>query len=54
MCGRFIQRYTWREIHDHYDLAPTDTVDVVKLANGGTMELVPMRWVSFPTGGKSP
>ncbi|HWN48651.1 MAG TPA: SOS response-associated peptidase family protein [Xanthobacteraceae bacterium] len=57
MCGRFTQRYTWREIDDRYDLtgaarnlqahynvAPTDTVEVVKPVDGGTTELVPMRW----------
>jgi putative SOS response-associated peptidase YedK len=40
MCGRFTQRYMWREIHDlydltgaarnlqaHYNIAPTDTVE---------------------------
>ena len=67
MCGRFTQRYTWREIHDlydltgparnlqaHYNIAPTDTVDVVKLANGGTMELVPMRWGLIPYWWKKP
>jgi putative SOS response-associated peptidase YedK len=55
MCGRFTQRYTWREIHDlygltgaarnlqaHYNIAPTDTVEVVRPADGGP-ELVPMR-----------
>src|SRR5262252_7322965 len=65
MCGRFTQRYTWREIADlygltgaarnlqaHYNIAPTDTVNVVKLANGAT-ELVPIRWGSSPGGGKS-
>jgi hypothetical protein len=59
MCGR--QRYTWREIHDlygltgaarnlqaHYNIAPTDTVDVVRPANGGATELVPMRWGLIP------
>jgi putative SOS response-associated peptidase YedK len=52
MCARFTQRYTWREIHDLYDLtgaarnlqahdniAPTDTVDVVKFANGTGADL---------------
>ena len=56
MCGRFTQRYTWREIHDlydltgparnlqaHYNIAPTDTVEVVRPADGGATELVPMR-----------
>jgi putative SOS response-associated peptidase YedK len=61
MCGRFTQGYTWREIHDlysltgaarnvqaHYNIAPTDTVDVVKVANSDTTELVSMRWVLIP------
>jgi putative SOS response-associated peptidase YedK len=55
MCGRFTQRYTWREIRDlydltgtarnlqaHYNIAPTDTVDVVRSASGVT-ELMSMR-----------
>ena len=67
MCGRFTQRYTWREIHDlydltgaarnlqaHYNIAPTDTVDVVKFANGGTTELAPMRWGLIPYWWKKP
>ena len=62
MCGRFTQRYTWREIHDlygltgaarnlqvHYNVAPTDTVDVVRSFDGGTTELVPMRWGLIPS-----
>ena len=48
MCGRFTQRYTWREIHDlygltgaarnlqaHYNIAPTDTVDRDPARRGG-------------------
>src|ERR1700680_3036106 len=67
MCGRFTQRYTWREIHDlyglmgaarnlqaHYNIAPTDTVDVVKPAGGGATELVPMRWGLIPYWWKKP
>jgi putative SOS response-associated peptidase YedK len=61
MCGRFTQRYTWREIHDlydltgaarnlqaHYNIAPTDTVEVVRPLDGGATELVPMRWGLIP------
>jgi putative SOS response-associated peptidase YedK len=67
MCGRFTQRYTWREIHDlygltgaarnlqaHYNIAPTDTVDVVKPAGRGATELVPMRWGLIPYWWKKP
>jgi putative SOS response-associated peptidase YedK len=67
MCGRFTQRYTWREIHDlygltgparnlpaHYNIVPTDTVDIVKLANGDTPELVSMRWGFIPYWWKKP
>jgi putative SOS response-associated peptidase YedK len=67
MCGRFTQRYTWREIHDlygltgtarnlqaHYNIAPTDTVDVVKPADRRATELVPMRWGLIPHWWKKP
>src|SRR5258708_5775863 len=67
MCGRFTQRYTWREIQDlyglmgiprnlqaHYNIAPTDTVDVVSAAAGGIAELVPMRWGLIPRWWKKP
>ena len=67
MCGRFTQRYTWREIHDlydltgaarnlqaHYNIAPTDTVEVVRPATGGAPELVPMRWGLIPYWWKKP
>src|SRR5215472_13252942 len=66
MCGRFTQRYTWREVHDlydltgairnlqaHYNIAPTDTVEVVRAADGAT-ELVPMRWGLIPYWWKKP
>jgi putative SOS response-associated peptidase YedK len=62
MCGRFVQRYTWDDIQDlydlpdgparnlqaHYNVAPTDVVNVVKLAAGGSTELVSMRWGLVP------
>jgi putative SOS response-associated peptidase YedK len=67
MCGRFTQRYTWHEIHDlyrltgaarnllqaQYNIAPTDTVDVVRPANGAT-ELMRMRWGLIPYWWKKP
>ena len=68
MCGRFTQRYTWREVHDlygltgaarnlqaRYDIAPTETVEVVmKHGGGGATELVPMRWGLIPYWWKKP
>jgi len=67
MCGRFTQRYTWREVHDlygltgaarnlqaHYNIAPTDTVNVVRPADSGVTEFVPMRWGLVPWWWKKP
>jgi putative SOS response-associated peptidase YedK len=68
MCGRFVQRYTWDDIQDlyefpngparnlqaHYNVAPTDPVDVVKLATGGPTELVSMRSGLTPWWWKKP
>ena len=61
MCGRFTQAYTWAEINalldltglarnlrPHYNLAPTDTIDVARLGVGGR-ELIPMRWGFIPS-----
>jgi putative SOS response-associated peptidase YedK len=61
MCGRFTQHYTWQQIHTflsvfgpprnlqpHYNIAPTDTVDVIRLGKDGKRELVPMRWGLIP------
>jgi putative SOS response-associated peptidase YedK len=60
MCGRFTQKYTWRELVDlyrltqparnlepRYNIAPTTTVDVLRVRDG-TRELVPMRWGLVP------
>jgi len=60
MCGRFTQNYTWRELVElyrltqparnlrpRYNIAPTTTIDVVRLAETGP-ELVPMRWGLIP------
>jgi len=57
MCGRFTQKYTWSEVHTflnvfgtslnlrpRYNIAPTTTVDVVRLDAQGRRELVSMRW----------
>ena len=61
MCGRFTQRYTWSEVLEflrvfgpprnlqpHYNIAPTMTVDVMRLDKDGKRELVPMRWGLIP------
>lgn len=61
MCGRFTQHYTWQQVHaflsvfgparnlqPHYNLAPTDTVDVIRLDKEGKRELLPMRWGLIP------
>jgi hypothetical protein len=50
MCGH--TRYTWREVHDlhdltgvarnfqaHYNIAQTDTVEIVRSTERGTAEL---------------
>lgn len=60
MCGRFTQHYAWHEVEDlygldgtprnlapHYNIAPTDTVDVVVRGDAGPA-LAPMRWGLVP------
>ena len=55
------QRYTWSEVlqflrvfglprnlQPHYNIAPTMTVDVIRLDESGRRELVPMRWGLIP------
>lgn len=67
MCGRFTQKFSWYDIRElyelvgvarnlqtHYNVAPTDTVEVVKRAEGGGAELVPMRWGFIPYWWKRP
>jgi putative SOS response-associated peptidase YedK len=66
MCGRFTQAYTWRELVElygltqpapnlqpHYNIAPTDTVDVAAV-HDGKHELAPMRWGLIPWWWKKP
>jgi putative SOS response-associated peptidase YedK len=61
MCGRFTQRYTWRELVElyrltqparnlepRYNVAPTTTIDAVRVRDGAR-ELVPMRWGLVPS-----
>jgi putative SOS response-associated peptidase YedK len=62
MCGRFVQRYDWNEVQDlyelpdgparnlqaHYNIAPTDPVEVVRLDADGATELVSTRWGLVP------
>lgn len=61
MCGRFTQHYTWAQIKEfldvfgaplnlrpRYNVAPTETVDVVRLGKDGGRELVRMRWGLVP------
>jgi putative SOS response-associated peptidase YedK len=67
MCGRFTQKFSWHEVRDlyelvgaahnlqtHYNIAPTDKVEVVRLAAEGTTELVSMRWGLIPYWWKKP
>jgi putative SOS response-associated peptidase YedK len=68
MCGRFVQRYTWDDVQElyelpdgpapnlqaHYNVAPTDAVNVVRSATGGAAELVSMRWGLVPWWWKKP
>src|SRR6266852_1021053 len=68
MCGRFVQRYTWDDIQDlyelpdgparnlqaHYNVAPTVPVEVVRPAANGTAELISMRWGLIPWRWKKP
>jgi hypothetical protein len=61
ICGRFTQHYTWQEIHTflsvfgparnlqpHYNIAPTDTLDLIRLDKDCRRELLPMRWGLIP------
>jgi putative SOS response-associated peptidase YedK len=66
VCGRFTQAYTWRELVElygltqparnlepHYNIAPTDTVEVVAQRDG-KRELASMRWGLIPWWWKRP
>lgn len=67
MCGRFTQHFTWTEVHafldvfgparnlqPRYNIAPTTTIDVVRLGRDGRRELLPMRWGLVPYFWKKP
>ena len=66
MCGRFTQKYTWRELVElyrltqparnlepRYNVAPTSTIDAVRVRDG-VRELAPMRWGLVPSWWKKP
>ena len=61
MCGRFTQKYTWRELvglyrltqtarnlEPRYNVGPTTTIDALRVRDG-TRELVAMRWGLVPS-----
>ncbi|HUO97745.1 MAG TPA: SOS response-associated peptidase, partial [Rhizomicrobium sp.] len=66
-CGRFTNQYSWRELYElysltdqdmipsnfqpRYNIAPTQSVPVVRLKNGGR-DLVMMRWGLVPSFAK--
>lgn len=52
MCGRFTQHYTWEQVHaflsvfgpprnlqPRYNIAPTTSVDVIRLGEDGQREI---------------
>ena len=47
-------RTALRNLQAHYNVAPTDPVNVVKLETGGATELVSMRWGLVPWWWKKP
>jgi putative SOS response-associated peptidase YedK len=66
MCGRFTQKYMWRELVElyrltqqarnlepRYNVAATSTIDAVRVRDGAR-ELVPMRWGLVPSWWKKP
>ena len=66
MCGRFTQRFSWREVHallslsgpapnlrPHYNLAPSQSAAVVR-GDGGERTLSMLRWGLIPGWAKDP
>lgn len=69
MCGRFTNRYSWRELHDlyklsdelcpqsnfppRYNIAPTQNSFVVRLNDEGKRSLAELRWGLLPKWAKS-
>ena len=66
MCGRFTQRFSWREIHallsldgpaanlrPRYNLAPSQSAAVVR-TNGRERRLSMLRWGLIPGWAKDP
>ena len=67
MCGRFTQRYSWREVHaflhlgggpaanlrPRYNLAPSQDAAVVR-GDGGAHRLSMLRWGLIPAWAKDP
>ncbi len=61
MCGPFTQHLSWSELHQladligqprnlrpRYNIAPTTPIEVIRAAEKGGNELVPMRWGAHP------
>lgn len=67
MCGRYTRKYTWREVREFLDLvfavpempasynvAPTQSIPIVRLRETGERELALARWGLVPAWSKAP